>query len=59
MQTNELAHSPPTGPTPQQGKIGCKDVRRGERMPYNEMKIRKPSRGTEVKGQANMRINEE
>lgn len=59
MQTNELEHSPPTGPTTQRSKIRCEDVRRDEGMQYNKMKIRKPSCGAKVKGQANIRINEE
>lgn len=58
MQTNKLALLPPTAPVPRQRKIGCKDVRRSEGMPH-EMKIRKPSCGVKVKGQANIRINEE
>ena len=59
MQTNELEHLPPTGPTTQQSKIGFKDLKRGEGIPYNKMKIRKPSCGTTGKGQANIGINEE
>lgn len=59
MQTNELEHSPPTGPAAQQSKIRCKDVRRGEGTPYNKLEIRKPSCGAKAKGQANIRINEE
>lgn len=60
MQTNELEHSPPIGPTAQRSKIGSKDVREGEGMPYNyKMKIRKPSSGTKGKARTNVRIHGE
>lgn len=54
MQTNKLALLPPTAPMPKQRKTGYKVVRRKGML--DKMKIRKPSCGIKVKGQANIRI---